>query len=45
MELNDILNGDHITGRQAATIFFIWLALVILAGVFLLLRTSATVSG
>ncbi|ELY50141.1 hypothetical protein C493_19281 [Natronolimnohabitans innermongolicus JCM 12255] len=44
MEINDFLNGDQLTGRQAATIFFLWLAIVLAAGIILLLFTSATIS-
>ncbi|WP_268892275.1 hypothetical protein [Natronorubrum halalkaliphilum] len=43
MALDEILNGDQITGRQAAMIFFAWLMLVIAAGFIMLLYTSATI--
>ncbi|WP_275040335.1 hypothetical protein [Natronococcus jeotgali] len=43
MELEGILNGDQLTGRQAATIFVGWLTLVLVAGITLLLITSGTI--
>ncbi|WP_267877941.1 hypothetical protein [Natrinema versiforme] len=43
MELDEILNGDQVTGRQAAIIFFGWLTLVLVAGIILLLITSGTI--
>jgi predicted nucleic acid-binding Zn ribbon protein len=43
MELDEILNGDQVTGRQAAIIFFGWLTLVLVAGITLLLITSGTI--
>lgn len=43
MDLDGILSGDQLTGRQAATIFFLWLTLVFGAGIVLLLITSNTI--
>ncbi|WP_255488388.1 hypothetical protein [Natronolimnobius sp. AArcel1] len=43
MALDTVLSGDQLTGRQAAIIFFAWLALVIAAGVVLLLFTRTTI--
>ncbi|WP_436345838.1 hypothetical protein [Natronorubrum sp. FCH18a] len=35
MELTELLEGESLTGRQAAIIFFTFLVLVVLAGVLL----------
>ncbi|WP_440763614.1 hypothetical protein [Natronorubrum sp. DTA7] len=35
MELNELLEGESLTGRQAAIIFFTFLILVVLAGILL----------
>ncbi|ELY93774.1 MULTISPECIES: hypothetical protein [Natrialba] len=43
MGLDEILNGNHLTGRQAAMIFFGWLTLVLIAGITLLLITSGSI--
>ncbi|MCU4744130.1 hypothetical protein OB955_14770 [Halobacteria archaeon AArc-m2/3/4] len=43
MEIEEILNGDQLTGRQAAIIFFGWLTLVLIAGVILLVITSGSI--
>ncbi|WP_275040176.1 hypothetical protein [Natrinema pellirubrum] len=43
MELDEMLNGEHLTGRQSAMIFFGWLSLVLVAGITLLLITSGTI--
>ncbi|MFP8951942.1 hypothetical protein ACLI4Z_03050 [Natrialbaceae archaeon A-arb3/5] len=42
MALDEVLNGDQLTGRQAATIFFAWITVVFASGVVLLLITRAT---
>ncbi len=36
MAMDDILEGTSLTGRQAAIIFFTFLALIILAGLLLI---------
>lgn len=36
MELDELLEGESLTGRQALLIFFTFLILIILAGVFLI---------
>ncbi len=43
MALDEVLSGDQLTGRQAATIFFAWLTLVLVAGITLLLITRGTI--
>ncbi|AGB37042.1 hypothetical protein [Natronococcus occultus] len=43
MELDRVLSGDQLTGKQAAIIFFSWLAVVVIAGFTLLLITNGTV--
>ncbi len=43
MELDEVLSGDQITGRQATMIFFIWLTLVFVIGFILLLITRGTI--
>ncbi|WP_440770716.1 hypothetical protein [Natronorubrum sp. DTA28] len=35
MELNEFLDGESLTGRQAAIIFFAFLLLIIAAGILL----------
>ena len=35
MGLNELLEGESLTGRQAAIIFFTFLVLVVLAGILL----------
>ncbi|SEH16188.1 hypothetical protein SAMN04487967_2483 [Natronorubrum sediminis] len=37
MSLSEILNGESMTGKQAATVFFLWLGLVLTAGFLLVL--------
>lgn len=39
MEVSQLFNSDSFTGRQAATIIFVWLFLVLTASVSLLLIT------
>ncbi|ADD04743.1 uncharacterized protein Nmag_1159 [Natrialba magadii ATCC 43099] len=36
MDLNEFLEGHNLTGRQAAIIFFTFLLLIIIAGIFLI---------
>lgn len=43
MGLSEFLNGDQITGKQAAIVFFAWLTIVIAVGVLMLLYTSNAV--
>lgn len=43
LDFDNILSGDQLTGRQAAIIFFLWLILVVGAGIVLLLITSTTI--
>lgn len=40
MRVTEFLNGESLTGRQAATIFFLWLGLVLAAGFVLVFNTS-----
>ncbi|MDJ1431313.1 hypothetical protein [Halostagnicola sp. A-GB9-2] len=37
MDLSELLEGDALTGRQAAIIFFVFLSLIIIAGILLIL--------
>lgn len=37
MAISETLNGESLTGRQAALIFFGWLGLVLVAGLLLVL--------
>ncbi|SIS04727.1 hypothetical protein [Natronorubrum thiooxidans] len=36
MDVNEILEGEELTGRQAALIFFGFLLLIVIAGLFLI---------
>ncbi|MFC4541208.1 hypothetical protein ACFO5R_04620 [Halosolutus amylolyticus] len=36
MELDELLEGESLTGRQAVIIFFTFLILIVLAGLFLI---------
>ncbi|WP_265109760.1 hypothetical protein [Halosolutus halophilus] len=36
MELDELLEGESLTGRQAAIIFFTFLILIVLAALFLI---------
>lgn len=43
MELDRLLSGDQLTGKQAAMVFFLWLTIVVIAGFTLLLITNGTI--
>ncbi|ELZ19335.1 MULTISPECIES: hypothetical protein [Haloterrigena] len=41
MELNEFLEGEGLTGRQAAIVFFTFLTLIIVAGILLVTFSDA----